>query len=242
MGKVETRVLPAASIGPELKDQMFALMERHYVGVSREMFEHDLSEKDDVLLFSMAGRPVGFSTIFCRRLPWLCDATFLFSGDTVVEQSQWGASFLQMAFGRYVLAVKLRNLSRPVYWMLISKAFKTYMMMRRNYPWSFPQRGRAMPENIRRALVGFYEWKYPGAFDEQSGIVRLESGSYAVCAGLAEPDEAAAQDADVRYFLQRNPQWNHGDELACLAEIRLVDYLPILRKYVPRYLRSLVGR
>jgi len=221
---------------------MLSLMKRHYDGVSPEAFRADLAEKDDVLLFSAGGRLIGFSTIFCRRLPWLGNATFLFSGDTVVERDWWGGSFLQMAFGRYVLAVKLRNLTRPVYWMLISKAYKTYMMMRRNYPWSFPQHARTTPDAIQRVLTGFYAWKYPGAFDPHNGTIRLNEGGYTVCTGLAEPDESAAGDPDVRYFLERNPGWNRGEELACLAEIRLVDYLPILRKYVPRYVRSLVHR
>ncbi len=242
MGKVVSRVLPAARVGPEWRDEMFLLMQQHYVGVDREAFESDLSEKDDVLLFESDGKLVGFSTIFRRRLPWLCDAVFLFSGDTVVDRQWWGGSFLQMAFGRYVLAVKLRNLSRPVYWMLISKAYKTYMMMRRNYPFSFPSRGREMPPNVRKALVGFYHWKYPGAFDEETGLVRPQSGGYAVCTGMAEPDDSASADPDVGYFLEQNPGWTRGDELACIAEIRLVDYLPILRKYVPRYVRSILKR
>ncbi|MBM4354166.1 MAG: hypothetical protein FJ109_10285 [Deltaproteobacteria bacterium] len=216
-------------------------MLRHYDGVARDAFFSDLAEKDHVLLFTVGGNLIGFSTIFCRRLPRICDAVFLFSGDTVIEKPWWGGSFLQMAFGRYVLAVKLRNLHRPVYWMLISKAYKTYMMMRRNYPYSFPQHGRPMPDDIRRALVGFYDWKYPGALDPQSGIIRLEQGGYAVCGGLAEPDESAAADRDVRYFLERNPGWSKGDELACLAEIRLRDYLAILRKYVPRYVKLMKG-
>jgi hypothetical protein len=237
MAKVQTAVAPVSHVGPDLREEMFSLMLRHYRGMERDAFHADLAEKDDVLLFRTGGRLIGFSTIFCKRFPWLCDATFLFSGDTVVDQQWWGGSFLQMAFGRYVLSVKLRNLHRPVYWMLISKAYKTYMMMRRNYPHSFPQRSQPTPEAVQAVLDGFYSWKYPGAFDRGSGLIRLDSGGYTVSSGLADPDPAAAADPDVRYFLERNPGWARGDELACLAEIRLRDYIPILLKYTPRYVR-----
>jgi hypothetical protein len=216
---------------------MFALMEGHYQGVAWDSFVRDLERKDDVFLFRCGGRLIGFSTIVCRRMPHLADATFLFSGDTVIDREYWGRSFLQICFGRYVLAKKLQRPHRPLYWMLISKGYKTYMMMRRNYPRSFPQPDRPTPPAIQRVLDGFYGERFGGAFDPVSGLIRIPEGNYVVREEWAEPPAGLHADPEVRHFMARNPQAREGVELACLAEIRLRDYIPIFLKYTPRYLR-----
>ena len=145
MGKVQSQVVPVETLSEAQREEMLALMVAHYDGIDAQTFLNDLADKNDVFLFHAMGKMIGFSTILCRRHPGIPRATVLFSGDTVIDKEYWGKSFLQISFGRYVLARKLKRPFEPLYWMLISKGYKTYLMMRRNYPWSFPQVGRDCP-------------------------------------------------------------------------------------------------
>ena len=239
MSRLTRRLLRVPEISTSTKETMFALLDEHYAGVSFAQFEEDLSEKDHVFTFWCGDELAGFSTIMRRRLPELSRAVFLFSGDTVIDKRFWGTQFLQVAFGEYVLLTKLKNPTRPVYWMLISKGYKTYMMMRRNYPYSFPRPTGPTPPDIQDVLERFYAGKFPGSFDRASGIIRLAEGTSFVKDAMAAPPEESNGDPDVAHFLKLNPGYGCGDELACLAEIRLRDYGPIFRKYFIKYLQSL---
>jgi hypothetical protein len=237
MAKVTSQVVSVSALEGSVRQEMIQLMEAHYDGVSHATFFQDLADKDHVFLFHSQGRLIGFSTILCRACPGIPRATILFSGDTVIDQAFWGRSFLQITFGRYVLEQKLKRPWQPLYWMLISKGYKTYLMMRRNYPWSFPQPGKEMPPRERQAMVRFYGDRFGTEFDPTTGLIRHSSGNYAVKEEWAEPPQELLSDPDLAHFVARNPDCREGVELACIAEIRLRDYLAIFWKYTPRYFR-----
>jgi hypothetical protein len=210
---------------------MYALLAASYDRTDPAQFRQDLSEKDDVFSFWRGDRLVGFSTIMRRRIPELGGAIFLFSGDTVMAPDARGGRHLQVAFGRYVLMAKLRRPHRPLYWMLISKGYKTYLMMRRNYPYSFPSPAGEPPPAVRAALQGFYARKFGAAYDPASDIIDVGDEGNAASGDAAVPPDDLLTDPDVAYFLHKNPRYKEGKELACLAEIRLRDYLAIAVKY-----------
>jgi hypothetical protein len=61
---ISSSLLARADLGAGSRGQMFALLDRHFAGVCREQFEHDLESKDWVLLLrDMAGNLAGFSTL-----------------------------------------------------------------------------------------------------------------------------------------------------------------------------------
>jgi hypothetical protein len=43
-------------------------------------------------------------------------------------------------------------------------------------------------------------------------------------------DELQASDPDVAFFVERNPGYVHGDELACLAKMRYADMVTTMWK------------
>ncbi len=237
MSKVQSQVVPVQTLTAAQRQEMLALMVAHYDGIVADVFFADLADKNDVFLFHADGRLVGFSTILCRRHPGIPRATVLFSGDTVIDKDYWGRSFLQISFGKYVLMRKLSRPWEPLYWMLISKGYKTYLMMRRNYPWSFPQPGRDCPERERHAMDTFYGNRFNGSYDPASGLIGKGSGNYSVKEEWSEPPDELCTDSELAHFLQSNPRCREGVELACIAEIRLRDYIQIFLKYTPRYFR-----
>lgn len=75
--------------------QMFALLERHFDGVSAEVFAADLDEKNWALLFEDEGELVGFSTLLLYPFVHAGETlTVVYSGDTIVDPAAWGSTAL----------------------------------------------------------------------------------------------------------------------------------------------------
>lgn len=231
---IYSTVTPVAHLTAPLRLDMFRLFERYYDNASWERFQADLAEKDDIFVFRDERVLVGFTTLMLRRFPDLGPATFLFTGDTVIHEAYWGGRFLQAQFFRYIVKAKASTPRHPLYWMLISKGYKTYMMMRRNFPRSYPNVTEAPPPEMQRAMHGFYTQKFGTSYDPDANLVRHAEPLDAVTGRLAEPDADARANPEVAYFLRANPGYASGDELACIAEIRKRDFARHISKYVLR--------
>ncbi|MEW6213542.1 MAG: hypothetical protein AB1631_34925, partial [Acidobacteriota bacterium] len=139
--KLKAAVAPVPSLAQTDRERMFELMRSYYDWVSREKFLSDLSNKNDVILLrDSAGRIQGFSTL--RIVSLKADGKTLravFSGDTVIERAFWGQRVLGKAFLRYLFHQKIRHPFDPLYWLLISKGYKTYLMMANNFSEYYPR-------------------------------------------------------------------------------------------------------
>jgi hypothetical protein len=239
-------------LGEAQLHEMYALFQRYYKDVDSDRFRADLSEKDLVFLFADRARPpgrqlIGFSTIFRRSATVRRRrASFLFSGDTVMAAEYWGLPHLKTAFFVYILLAKLRSPLNPVYWMLISKGYKTYMMMIRNFGFAFPRRDQPNHPDAQAAMDTFYSEKFGDCYEPSTGLIKHPVCLGAVADGLAQPTPAAREHPDVAFFLDRNPNFHVGEELACVAEVRFADFPRHVRKYVlgpvARPLSRAVGR
>lgn len=221
-----SRTVSVASLDEGARRRMLALMQVCYAGVTRERFERDLASKAFVILLYARGTGdlVGFSTIrVAREIHDGRAVEVVFSGDTVIHPDHWGGKSLQAAFGRFVIGRKLRSPATPVLWLLLSGGYKTYLLMTNNFPASTPNRnGSATP--ARKALLHRLCAEWFGAnFDAERGVVRFGADHYRVRDGVAPVDADTSLHPDVAFFLARNPRHAAGDELACLAELRLRD-------------------
>ena len=233
MPQIVSRTVPVPALDEAQARSMFSLFERYYADVTFERFLADLREKSHVLLFFQSeagspgrwpGRVIGFSTALLRRLPAVPGATFLFSGDTVIDAAWQGGNLLQRAFFLLMLRTKLRHPLRPVYWMLISKGYKTYLLLRHHFPCGFPRPDAPTPPRLQRAMDAYYADRYPAAYDPGRGIIDFGESHGAVRGRIADPPPEAFADPGVGFFLARNPGWREGQELACIAEIRWCDF------------------
>ncbi len=248
MAQVVSRTMATQAIGEADAAELFALFERYYVDVTFERFLADLREKTHALVFfapergrprRWPGRVVGFSTAVLGALPAAPGATFLFSGDTVVDAAWQGAGLLQRAFFQLMLRTRLRHPLGPVYWMLISKGFKTYLLMTHHFPRGFPRHDAATPPALARVMSAYYAARYPGSYDSATGVIDFGESHGAVRGRLAEPSPQALADPGVGFFLARNPGWRDGHELACIAEIRWRDFARhALAAFTPRWWRA----
>jgi hypothetical protein len=116
------------SLTEQQRARMLTLMQVCYAGVSAERFTRDLDEKQYVILLSAwrTGELVGFSTLRVAG-EWVegRPVEVVFSGDPVIHPRYWGPKELQVRFGRFMLARKLRHPLRPLLWLLLSAGYKT---------------------------------------------------------------------------------------------------------------------
>src|SRR4051812_12858669 len=97
----------AEEVTASQREAMFALMDRHYAGVRRDVFEADLAEKQWVILVYGAGGLTlrGFSTQLLLRAEVAGrDVTALFSGDTIIDRDHWGDPALSHVWGNLALS------------------------------------------------------------------------------------------------------------------------------------------
>jgi hypothetical protein len=195
---------------------MWTLFESAYAGATREAFERDLSEKHHVIVLKDEhGALQGFSTLLRLEREGAC---VVFSGDTIVAPGFWGQTALQRAFIWYLMAQRHARPSVPVYWLLITKGYRTYLLISRYFPNHWPRHDAPFPPKEAALVDALCSAKFGTAWDPGSGLLRY-AGHEAVrlAEPLAQVPKRLEADPDVRFFLARNPRWAEGDELCCLA-------------------------
>jgi hypothetical protein len=220
------RTVPAAALDAGTREAAFALFRNAYEYVSRERFERDLAEKQHVILLHDAetGALKGFSTVLVHEVASPHGpATVVFSGDTVIDRDYWGQKQLQLAFVRLLATLKLRAPTRPLYWFLLSKGYRTYLLLANAFPRAVPRAGRPEDPALRTMLDDLAAERFGDQYDRARGVVRYRTPHERVRDGVAPVTREALSNPHVRFFVERNAEHAAGVELACLAEVRLRD-------------------
>lgn len=243
-GRLKGRVVAVSKLASAQRDAMWSVFRTYYGEVKREVFEKDLAEKQEVILLTDSGDGSlqGFSTlqVYARAIdgrPFLA----VFSGDTIVDEAYWGQNALQRTFARYLLAQKLAHPLIPVYWFLISKGYKTYLLLTRNLPNHWPRWDRETPAAEQAVLDLLATDKFGDAYVPEAGVLRFPE-----CLGRLEewvaPIEAhLLEHPDIAFFLKKNPGHVRGEELVCLARVDLAFPLHFAARQLRKSLR-LFGR
>jgi len=217
--RLKGQLIPQASLDCGERDQMLALMQRHYAGVQPEVFLADLAEKDWVITVRDVASVIrGFST------QMLFQATVghrrvraLFSGDTVVDKDYWGDFALSHVWGRLALDLIEQYPREELYWFLISQGFRTYRFLPLFFHEFFPRCDRPMTHATRQVIDALALSKFPHSYDPTRGVVRAAAQQYHLRESLAEIPASRLRDPHVRFFVQANPGFSVGDELCCAA-------------------------
>jgi len=226
---LKARYVPIYKVSVDLMHRMYQVYRRYYENISLDVFCRDMLEKSGVFIIDerVSGRTVGFSTLKVLDMEVAGEkVTAVFSGDTIIEREFWGNKVLQFQFFLRVLKEKLKRPGRPLFWLLISKGYKTYLLLANNFYTYYPH-----PEGQNSHLaehVGVYcRALFPGYFCEHRGLLDFGSGYTHLkddVAGIT--DEMRHASAKIRFFEQRNPSWHRGTELPCIG---LVDRHLLMR-------------
>ena len=236
-----SRTISVDSLDMPTRAAAFTLFRDTYENTSRERFERDLAEKQHIILLydREDGALKGFSTVLVRAIESPKGAaTVVFSGDTVIDREYWGQKELQLAFTRLLVKLKLRAPWRPLYWFLLSKGYRTYLLLANAFPRAVPRAGVADDPALREVLDTLAAERFGPQYDRERGVVRYATPHERVRDGVSPVTARMLANANVRFFVERNAEHANGVELACLADVRVVD----LARTVVRIVRAKTRR
>jgi hypothetical protein len=231
---VTATIRTVALLTPRLRDAMFEVLDACFENTDRQRFERDLAGKQWLILVEDGGQVAGFSTARIIELR-LAEGRqrFLFSGDTVVAPAYWQQPALAAAFGH--LALHLLDTSpTPLFWFLISKGFRTYCLLTANFCEFIPDCRHRDTARLQASLDAVARHMFGDRYDQARGIITAGPLSDFLRPELQIIPEGKRRNQHVRFFLERNPGWPHGDELACLAPLTRDNLTPLARRQIER--------
>jgi len=235
-GQLSGQVCRPSELSAAQRRRMADLLHEFFENVTAAQFEHDLGEKEWVVLLcdSGSGEIQGFSTLM--RLQLTVDdrpVTAFYSGDTIIHPSYWQEAELPRVWGRHVFAqaeaVTEDEGGGEVYWFLISSGYKTYRFLPVFFREFYPSYAQPTPSHIRRVIEALAAVKFPGQYDTARGIIRFDAAS-PLRAGVAEVTDERLKDPHVAFFVQANPGHAQGEQLACLVRLTRDNLTPAGRR------------
>jgi hypothetical protein len=220
--KLRARLWRTSLLTPVVRQEMWQLFERFYTDVRRRQFEADLDGKDDVILLTDREDDSlqGFSTLMRYQTEVEGKRyAIVFSGDTIVAPQYWGQTALQIAFYRYVVATKVEFPKLPVYWFLITKGYRTYLLLSRNFLEYWPRHDRLTPRRMTALLDKLAHDRFGKAWRPELGLLKFDEPHGRLKEEVAPVSDGLLHQPDIRFFLERNPHHGRGDEFCCLGKI-----------------------
>lgn len=219
-GRLSSRVVPCGALKRREILAMRALLERHFEGVDASTFDSDLAGKTHaVLLEDPTARLRGFTTFHIG--PARVDGsplTVVYSGDTIVAPDAWGSTVLPRAWIRAVYHLRSALPPGELYWLLLTSGFRTYRFLSVFWRRFHPRFDGPTPARQRRLLDALSRERFGDRYDAEAGVVRFPRPQV-LRPELIDVPEGRQLDPDVRFFLERNPGFIHGDELVSLTSL-----------------------
>ena len=209
-------------------DTLVHLYLKYYDGSSAEQVILDLKTKTEVLLLKYKDELVGFSSFELYRVNYENELRqIIYSGDTIVHHEHWGQQALSSAWIKYIGKLKLQNI--PIYWFLIVKGHRTYKFLPA-FTKSFYPHWKIDRSDLKPFLNTLAKEKFGKFYNEVDGLVKYETskGHMKECIAVIRDNEK--KKASVNFFLESNPHYYLGDELACLCEFNDENLRPLTRR------------
>lgn len=231
------RIVEVGDLSPRSRDEMFSLIDRYFVGMSRATFDADLNEKQWViqLVDSATDEICGFST----QTLWELEVegrpvSAVYSGDTIVDRDHWGSNLLAQLWGEFVTSLIDERPDSELVWFLISMGYKTYRFLPVFFREFYPCHNAPTPRWAKAIIDAAARFKYASTYDASAGIIRPGPKACRLRPGVADVTAERLRDPHVRFFTERNPAHARGDELCCIAPLKRANFT----KVAHRLLRS----
>lgn len=105
------------------------------------------------------------------------------------------------------------------YWFLISKGIKTYMYLPTYFKKFCPKADYTENEMEKKIKDIYAEKIYGNRYNKENGIVKNDGTNDFLRENVVVLSEKQLKNKNVQFFLEKNPSYQKGDELVCLAEI-----------------------
>lgn len=235
MKKIIGRRIEISELTELLCQEFFDIYQTYFTNVTYPVFKDHIGHKDAVIILSDKdnGKICGFSTL--KVITEVIDDKIvhgLFSGDTIIHRDYWGEQELVREFSRYAgeIARKM-NKDEKLYWLLISKGYKTYRYLPVFTKEYYPTYKTEWPEWDKKVMTTFYSKLYPDEFNPETGLLTFKENIGSLKRGVGDVDERRLEDPDIAFFAKANPDHMDGVELTCLAELSEENMKSVAKAY-----------
>ncbi len=231
--RLHGKIRSVSSLSAFEQDRMLALMMAHYDNIYPDKFQTDLAEKQGVVMLSDAsGEIQGFTTFALVHLNFQGRRiATLYSGDTIIARHCWGQLELFRVYGE-LFTTLLRQYPSPTYWFLLTKGIKTYGLLPLFFQQFYPNCATPTPDYEQQLLDFLATRKFNGCYVKSQGIVRLTPQADRLKPALADVPNHKRCKPHIQFFLERNPGYVNGDELACLAQISASNFTHMAQRFM----------
>ena len=207
----------------------------YYEGSSLNLFTSDLAEKTHVIMLYSDTKMCGFSTLSLMDLdrgagkkPEQYRA--LFSGDTIIHHDHWGEQALAEAFCTFAGQVKAQKPQTPLYWLLISKGYRTYRYLHLFSKDYWPSYRTNTSVELKYLLDELANKKFGEFYDPSTGLIQFPNSRGHLRENWANIRDNMLERPEVKFFLQSNPLYAEGVELACFTLLEKDNLRSIARR------------
>ncbi|QER39594.1 hypothetical protein F2A31_07655 [Acinetobacter suaedae] len=205
---------------------MYSIYEQYYENTKFSIFVEDFKKKSGAILIfnSKTDQIVGFSTVAVQHFYFEGkDYTVLFSGDTVILREYWGTRTLQSAMLKFMMKLRVKYPFNELYWLLISKGYKTYLLLANNYYVYYPNI-KDDNQHLAAVVEHYCENFFSEYYDKKVGLLNFGE-DYQPLKGEVAPitDEMRTKNPKIEFFEQLNPTWTAGTELPCIGRLAWKD-------------------
>ena len=221
MQRIIGETAPIDKCSSDVKEACYRLLSHCFLGVTREDFDKDFHEKEAVILLRQAdsGKIVGFSTLMTIALPLAnADSIAVFSGDTAVLPEYRSSFGMGIEIAKYFLKVRERCPNTLVFYVLISKGWRTYKVLPFFFRDFYPNPQGTTASLEKEVADAFGMAKYPANYLPDLSLIRFSQEGQRLRPGSIDVSPHQG-DPFISFFLQANPDYLRGDELVCVASI-----------------------
>lgn len=232
MPKIFSHSKRIADLTQSERATMFGLLSLEFLGVDRQDFIRDLEEKDSVMLLrkeDLFGEIVGFSTLMLLDLPIVGrKVKAVFSGDTTVLEEYRSSTGFGIEIVRYFLKALEDFPDHEIYYVLISKGWRTYKILPFLFKSFAPKYDAASSPNDKAVMNAFGCLKYPRNYDSDKGTIMFLEDTQRLVPGSIDAIPPKEPDAHTKFFLDRNHSYLSGTELVCVAAVKQNNFAPAM--------------
>lgn len=241
MGKLASSTSLVATLHSDEVNAMYELFHKYYENVTKEKFVKDLRDKDRVILLRdtvpKEKKIRGFCTLKEIHIQYEGKKVAgLFTGDTIIDAHYWGQTALSIEFFKNLLYTKLKSPGRELYWFLISKGYKTYLSLTNNFYNYYPRYDQETPAREKYILDTFATTTFGELYDPKTQILKCAHLYDRLKKGVAPIDDKSLKNKKIRYFQDKNPNWQNGEELCCIGRVDTA----LVKKFVTKTLKKKV--
>lgn len=233
MTSIVSQTKKVAACSEQEKETFYRLLCQGFLGVSWDDFIRDFQEKDAIMLLRKEhseGEIVGWSTLMALTLSLPGEEVkAVFSGDTIVLPEYRSSTGFGVELIRYFMQVREQFPQHTVYYILISKGWRTYKIMPFFFKEFSPRYDKPTSACDKAVMDAFCKKKYPHHYNPDTGVITFSPQRLRPSSIDAIPVKV---DAHTHFFLRSNPGYLSGNELVCVARVSPDNFTNGLKRLI----------